>query len=52
MGTPLTNKQILVNHMKRAKEEHVSAVNGLEAVEIYRAAPHTIKVIFMGMAHP
>jgi hypothetical protein len=45
----LTAEQILVNHMKKAKEDHVSAVNGLEAVEIYQAAPRTSKVIFMGM---
>ncbi len=41
--------QILVNHMKRAKEEYTIAVNGLEALHKYRAEHESIKVIFMGM---
>lgn len=30
----------------------MSAVNGLEAVEMYQADPDIIKVIFMGMSVP
>ncbi|KAF8862084.1 hypothetical protein BDZ45DRAFT_799469 [Acephala macrosclerotiorum] len=46
------NMKILVNHMNRAKEEHISAFNGLEAVKMYQADPDIIKVIFMDVAMP
>ena len=38
-----------MNHMKRAKEEYISAVNGLEALHKYQSEHQNIKVIFMGM---
>jgi hypothetical protein len=41
--------QILMNHMKRAKEEYTTATNGLEALHKYQAEHQNIKVIFMGM---
>jgi len=34
--------------MKRAKEEYITAVNGLEALHKYQADHQSIKVIFMG----
>jgi hypothetical protein len=45
----LTCEQILVNHMKRAQETQVSAINGLEALHKYQASHESIKVIFMGV---
>jgi hypothetical protein len=41
--------QILMNHMKRAKEEYTTATNGLEALHKYQSEHQSIKVIFMGM---
>jgi hypothetical protein len=38
-----------MNHMKRAKEEYTTAINGLEALHKYQAEYRSIKVIFMGM---
>jgi hypothetical protein len=38
-----------MNHMKRAKEEYTTAINGLEALHKYQAEHQSIKVIFMGM---
>jgi hypothetical protein len=38
-----------VNYMKRAKEEYISAVNGLEALHKYQSEHQNIKAIFMGM---
>ncbi|KAE9374282.1 hypothetical protein N431DRAFT_371753 [Stipitochalara longipes BDJ] len=46
------NMKILVNHMKRAKEEYISAVNGLEALHKYQAEHQSIKVIFMDISMP
>ncbi len=38
-----------MNYMKRAKEEYISAVNGLEALHKYQSEHQNIKAIFMGM---
>lgn len=46
------NMKILVNHMKRADECHIEAVNGLEALHKYQASHKTIKVIFMDISMP
>ena len=34
--------------MKRAKQEFITAANGLEALQIYQNSSSTIKLIFMG----
>ena len=47
-GTLIIRTQILINHMKRAKEEYTTATNGLEALHKYQAEHQSIKVIFMG----
>lgn len=41
--------------MKKARQEYVTAVNGLEALKIFQAEPLLFKVVFMGMSdnlHP
>lgn len=37
--------------MKRVKQNYVTAVNGLEALQIFQAEPLLFSVIFMGMLH-
>lgn len=34
--------------MRSAKQEYVTAMNGLEALEQYQATPDVFKAIFMG----
>jgi CheY-like chemotaxis protein len=41
--------QILVNYMRKAKQDYATAVNGLEALQMFQAEPLQFKVIFMGM---
>jgi len=41
--------QILVHYMQKAKQEYVTAANGLEAMQTFQAEPRSFKVIFMGM---
>lgn len=40
--------QILVNYMKKNKQEYANAANGLEALQLFQAEPLLFKVIFMG----
>ncbi|PQE21560.1 hsp90 protein [Rutstroemia sp. NJR-2017a WRK4] len=46
----IINLKLLVHGMKKAKEEHTTASNGLEAFQKYKEAPETFKVIFMGLS--
>jgi hypothetical protein len=36
--------------MKKAKEDYFCAVNGLEALQIFKENPLSFKLIFMGMS--
>jgi len=44
--------QILSRFMKKANEEFVTACNGIEALEKYRNAPESFKLVFMGTLPP
>ncbi|TVY88039.1 Hybrid signal transduction histidine kinase B, partial [Lachnellula willkommii] len=46
------NLKILVNYMKIAKQDYVTAVNGLEALRRFEEEPRSFKVIFMDLAMP
>ncbi|TVY35456.1 Hybrid signal transduction histidine kinase B [Lachnellula subtilissima] len=46
------NLKILVNYMKIAKQDYVTAVNGLEALHRFEEEPLSFKVIFMDLAMP
>ncbi|KAM3082160.1 hypothetical protein ACMFMG_004608 [Clarireedia jacksonii] len=48
----IINLKLLVHGMKKAKEEHTTASNGLEAFEKYKEAPETVKVILMDISMP
>jgi len=48
----IINMKIPVNYMKRAKQDYARAVNGLEALEQYKATPEAFKVIFMDISMP
>ncbi|QSZ37836.1 hypothetical protein DSL72_008936 [Monilinia vaccinii-corymbosi] len=48
----IINLKILVHSMKKLKEEHDTACNGLEAFEKYRKAPGTFKIIIMDISMP
>ena len=37
--------------MKTAKQEYVTAANGLEALQKFQADPLSFRVVFMGMHH-
>jgi CheY-like chemotaxis protein len=37
--------------MKTAKQEYITAANGLEALQRFQAGPLSFRVIFMGMHH-
>ncbi|ESZ97155.1 hypothetical protein SBOR_2468 [Sclerotinia borealis F-4128] len=48
----IINLKILVHSMKKLKEEHDTASNGLEAFEKYKKAPGRFKLIFMDISMP
>jgi CheY-like chemotaxis protein len=41
-----------MNYMKNSKQDYITAVNGLEALNYYQAAPQTFKIIFMDISMP
>lgn len=43
------NLRLLVRYMRKLGVDYVTTVNGLEALNIYRAAPDQFDVILMGM---
>ncbi|KAG4414977.1 hypothetical protein IFR04_011905 [Cadophora malorum] len=46
------NLKILMHCMRSAKQEYVTAMNGLEALEHYQATPDIFKAIFMDLSMP
>ncbi|KAF7944499.1 hypothetical protein EAE96_010890 [Botrytis aclada] len=48
----IINLKILVHSMKKLKETHDTASNGLEAFEKYKKAPGSFKLIFMDISMP
>ncbi|KAH6719464.1 hypothetical protein BKA61DRAFT_669786 [Leptodontidium sp. MPI-SDFR-AT-0119] len=46
------NLKILMHCMRSAKQEYVTATNGLEALEQYQADPGAFKIIFMDLSMP
>ncbi|KAG4442012.1 hypothetical protein IFR05_002480 [Cadophora sp. M221] len=46
------NLKILMHCMRSAKQEYVTATNGLEALERYQADPGAFKIIFMDLSMP
>ncbi|TGO47660.1 hypothetical protein BCON_0268g00080 [Botryotinia convoluta] len=48
----IINLKVLVHSMKKLKETHDTASNGLEAFEKYKKAPESFKLIFMDISMP
>ncbi|KAF3483435.1 uncharacterized protein GIQ15_02759 [Arthroderma uncinatum] len=48
----IVNMKILVNYMKKAKQDYEAAANGLEALQIFQAEPLRFKVVFMDISMP
>ncbi|PBP15573.1 M3R8, histidine kinase-group I protein sequence [Diplocarpon rosae] len=48
----MVNLKVLSQYMKSAKQEYVTAMNGLEGLEKFQAEPAAFKLIFMDLSMP